>query len=220
MVQEENEINGHNNDLCPSFINSEYLEKALQKYENDPTIKVLKYSSKPAVAEGNNFVSLMLRTSITYNSESGSERTRSVIIKTVLENPESAKIFEELKFYEKEMIMYSKVLPKYEKLLNEIGDTDKMYCPAILVDFDTSTLIFEDLTSLDFTVADRKKGVDWNHVQLVVCKIAKYHALSMTLTEREGDELFKIFNTGIIQDTEGVTKFYTFMLDSFSDQVR
>lgn len=204
---------------CPSFIDEYYLEKALQNYENDPSIKVLKFTSKPAVAGGNNYVSLMLRSAITYKSNNN-EHTKSVIIKTVLTNSESAKMFKELQFYDKELIMYSKVLPKYEKLLNDIGDTDKMYSPAILVDHDNYTLIFEDLTCLDYEVADRKKGVDWEHTHLLVCKIAKYHALSMVLAEQEGDEIFEPFNKGVVQETEGATKYHTLMLQTLAEQVR
>lgn len=45
-------------------------------------------------------------------------------------------------------------------------------------------IIFEDLKSLGYTMADRHSGLDEKHCQLVLSKLGRFHAASMILAEK------------------------------------
>lgn len=192
MVETDSKI------IVPDFLNKSYLEKILQEYYKDPTIKVSKFESTLAASEaGNNYVGLVLRFKIFFHHSSNTF-VKSFIIKTTLPDPRMKEIVKNYKLFDKEMIMFETVLPKYQKIL---GKHEAAMCPeSIKMDWDNMTLVFEDLNESGFVVADRKKGLDMAHVKILIDHLAKYHACSMILAEREGTEMFKEFHTHIVND--------------------
>ncbi|XP_063696922.1 uncharacterized protein LOC134827942 isoform X2 [Culicoides brevitarsis] len=175
----------------PKFLNKSYLERILQQNEGDSSISVENFECKPAVAAGNNYASQLLRTTVKYKKD-GKCCEKSLIIKTVNANEEITKILTKSGFFEKEIIMYDRILPKFQKLLESIGDMDKIYSPAVFVDHENSTIIFNDLKQEGYELADRLNGLDEDHIRLLMRKIAKFHACSMILMEN-GEEDFSDF---------------------------
>lgn len=182
----------------PDFLNKTYLEKILQEYYKDPTIKVSKFEPTLAASEaGNNYVGLVLRFKIFFHHSSNTF-VKSFIIKTTLPDPKMKEIVKNYKLFDKEMTMFETILPKYQKIL---GKNEPAMCPeSIKMDWDNMTLVFEDLNESGFVVADRKEGVDMAHVKLLIEHLAKYHACSMIVAENEGAEVFKDFHTHIVND--------------------
>lgn len=48
---------------------------------------------------------------------------------------------------------------------------------------DLSYLVFEDLTVNGYKNVNRTLGLDYDHLKLVLCKLAKWHAASAILVE-------------------------------------
>lgn len=202
----------------PEFLNKIYLETILRNHENDPSIRVQYFECHPAVAAGNNYASLLLRTNIQYN-KNGNNLEKSLIIKTVVASPEMAQMVIENGIYQKEMVMYDRILPKFQKLLISVGDTETLFSPAIFVDIENCTLIFDDLKQIGYTLANRITGVDDKHVDLLIRKIAKFHACSMVLAQT-GSEDFKEFLESPFKD-DGLTETFMFgMYEAFLSEIR
>lgn len=204
----------------PSFLTNYYIEKALQNHYNDKSIQVQGFDYKAAVAAGNNYGSLMLRSNVKY-LQNGKKLEKSIIIKTVITDPEMVKMFEDtgVNIFQNELIMYDRILPKFHKLLESVGDTDQLFAPAIFIDYDTNTLIFHDLIKSGFKVANRLTGVDDTHVEVLTRKIAKFHACSIVLLQN-GSEDFKEFQESPFKDDNVSDAFLKGMYGAFLSQFR
>uniref|UniRef100_A0A336MJB6 CSON013154 protein n=1 Tax=Culicoides sonorensis TaxID=179676 RepID=A0A336MJB6_CULSO len=204
--------------VLPSFLTKEYLQNILQKYENDKTVQIQEFHCSPAVAAGNNYASMLLRVKIKY-TKSGYNLEKSIIVKSAVADSEMAKSIEEYGIYQREISMYDKILPKFHKLIESIDDNEKLFSPVIHVDSKTSTLIFEDLKKTGFTIADRLNGVDQNHVNLVIQKIAKFHACSMVLMESSSEE-FREFAKAPFDDSGSSLQFFDGMTEACIEKMK
>lgn len=184
----------------PPFLTEQYLESVIKHFKHDETIKVLSTNFSEAVPVGLNFASLLLRVdvTVTYIQNNGitSEEVQHLIIKTEISDPNVLLIMKRARIYSREMIMYERILPKFQKLLESIGDDDKLYSPALFVDTNTNTIILKDLSKEGFKLVPRQISCDTAHVNLLINKIAKFHACSVVLNA-QGDESFKEFDKRI-----------------------
>lgn len=62
------------------FVNSEFLQEALQNHTKDPDLRVLDFTVEPATAKGDNYMSVLYRASIDYTRKR-KKKSQSVIIK-------------------------------------------------------------------------------------------------------------------------------------------
>lgn len=205
----------------PEFLDVIYLRKILQQVHRDLTIDVLNFTIEPAVASGNNYASLLLRSHIKYtkNNKRNNIFVKRVIIKTVLADTGAAKVISDVKLYEKELVMYDRILPKFQKIMLSVGDNDQLYVPPLYIDYKNKVLIFNDLKVAGFATCDRIMGLDWDHVNLVIAKIAKFHACSMVLAE-QSDETFREFREPCIADNFIGNQFFKRMFVTCVEEVR
>lgn len=205
----------------PDFLDVKYLGKVLQTVKNDPTIDVLNFTIEPAVSSGNNYASLLLRSHIKYtkNYSRSNIFVKRVIIKTVLADSEAAKIISDVSLYDKEIVMYDRILPKFQELMRSVGDEDQIFSPALYIDHRNKALIFNDLKVEGYVTGDRIMGLDQDHVNLVIAKIAKFHACSMVLAEQT-DEKYEEFIEPCICDDYIGNKFFKRMFVTCVDEVR
>ncbi|XP_063696921.1 uncharacterized protein LOC134827942 isoform X1 [Culicoides brevitarsis] len=202
----------------PKFLNKSYLERILQQNESDSSISVENFECKPAVAAGNNYASQLLRTTVKYKKD-GKCCDKSLIIKTVVADEEMAKVMVESGIFKKELIMYDRILPKFQKLLKSIGDTEKLYSPAVFVDYENSTIIFNDLKQEGYELGDRLNGCDVDHIRLLTRKIAKFHACSMILMEN-GEEDFADFQEQPLKEDTPFENFFFGMFDACVEELK
>lgn len=201
----------------PKFLTVEYLEKILSK--DHPGIKVKSFTAAPPVAAGNNYASLILRVTAECVLD-GVKLKKSIILKTVVVNEDSAKLIEEFGAHTNEMNNYHRILPRLQALLDSIGDHEQLGARAITVDFDTKSLVFEDLKERGFNIADRKKGLSFDHLEIIVKKLAKMHACSIALEEREG-ETYEGFSKGLFpEEIQSFNNFFGNMVDVTVQQVK
>lgn len=66
-------------------------------------------------------------------------------------------------------------------------------------------IVFEDLKPLGYIMADRQNGLDEAHCRLVLNKLGKFHAASMTLHERDPKSMDK-FSYGMIKPNASRTE--------------
>lgn len=211
-MSQENE----SENLLPNWLTLEYLERILCK--NSKQVKVTSFTVKRAVPPGNNFISVLLRVTVTY-TEGTKDSKRNLIIKLVDSDPVNAKRMEEHGFYKREIIMFGRILPKITQLLEQVGDFEKIVPELLAVDYTTQTLVFEDLTEKHFQTGNCKTGIDQSHIDIIIRKIAKFHACSLLLKSQES-ETFEEFNKGLIaEDRSGPTKFFELTLTDLIEEI-
>lgn len=205
----------------PEFLDVKYLGKVLQTVNDDQTIDVLNFTIEPAVSSGNNYASLLLRSHIKYtkNNKRNNIFVKRVIIKTILADSGAAKIISDVSLYDKEIVMYDRILPKFQELLISVGDDDQLFTPALYVDHKNKALIFNDLKAEGYVTGDRIMGLDLVHVNMVIAKIAKFHACSMVLEEQSDEKYVEFIEPCICDDFIG-NQFFKRMFSTCIDEVR
>lgn len=114
--------------------------------------------------------------------------------------------------YEREMLIYTKLAPVYEKIQEEngISETDKFKF-AKFYGFNATpyeeTLLMEDLYTQGYTMYDRFKPVNWEYASKGVEELAKFHALSLAFKSAYPEiynELFEM-KQDLLQETISAT---------------
>ncbi|XP_055855054.1 uncharacterized protein LOC129918492 [Episyrphus balteatus] len=201
---------------APEWLTQDFLTKKLRIYYKDPSLQILSMSVAPATGKGENYASIMNRVSLQYIiGGDRSPRSGSYVVKSSFEGDEFAtEKISPYDIYNREMEIYEKIIPKLNALLEEIGDKDKMFPETISVEYDRSAMIFEDLTQRGYIMCDRLKGLDMDHAKMCLRKLAKMHATSAVLNEREPGT-FKTYDRGLFnRHTDNFSPFFVGILDA------
>lgn len=117
------------------------------------------------------------------------------IIKCIQTNEHFATLLQESKVFEKERLMYETVLPGIESIS---GLTFAPKC-FFIQDQPDKLIVLNDMKQLGYRMCDRKLGLDLAHCQIVVERLAKFHASSLKFAE-ENKSLMESFSTGMSTD--------------------
>ncbi|XP_067646821.1 uncharacterized protein [Eurosta solidaginis] len=182
---------------APEWLTPSYLQEALRLHHKDPKLQLHSMHVQPATGKGENYGGVLTRIKAQYRLSQNQQRVeRSFIAKTSFEaDPIASTIIAPYDIFNREMRIYEEVLPKLNDLLSEIDDPDQLFAKAIHVDYKRQLLIFEDLSARGYVIANRLHGLDMAHIKLILDKLAKMHATSAVLNERENGCL-EIYDRG------------------------
>ncbi|KAG5685050.1 hypothetical protein PVAND_014252 [Polypedilum vanderplanki] len=168
----------------PAFpwLNSDYIKTILAKYEGHENFEVNDFSIGSGSAMGENFAGVIHRVKINYTM-SGIKKEASFILKTSPQAGAVAELLENLNVYEGEVYMYHKIHNECESLLSGF----KM-APSIIY-ADENALVLEDLTTINYVLANRKERFNLTKSKLVLEKIAKFHAITAKMYENKPDSI-------------------------------
>ncbi|KAH8359984.1 hypothetical protein KR093_009931 [Drosophila rubida] len=171
---------------APEWLTENYLLDALRKFYGDQKLKITALDGCPALGRGENYGGVLTRVKAEFTKQDGKSQMGHYIIKTSFESDEfSRKAMEPYDIFNREMSIYEQILPKLKALLLEINDEEQIFAETMAVDYDRSALIFEDLSVRGFIMPDRLVGLDMKLARMVLRKLAKMHATSAVLNERE-----------------------------------
>lgn len=205
----------------PEWLTKCYMENALRNYHADPKLKVLKMQAKPALGRGENYGGVLTRVSTEFRPSKGPIQTHSYIVKTSFEGDEfSSKIMEPYDIFNREIEIYEQVLPKFKALLKEIGDPEQIFAETVTVDRNKSAMVFEDLNEKNFIMPDRLLGLDLDLTKIVLRKLAKMHACSAVLNERENKCLERYDRGMFNRHTENYAPCYVGLLEACARRVK
>ncbi|XP_011063493.1 PREDICTED: uncharacterized protein LOC105151471 [Acromyrmex echinatior] len=179
-----------------TWLNKYFMEKILRKSENDNSIQVFNIFSKPATVKGDNYLSDMIRITVEFSRSSMIKEKKSIVIKIspVLKSVRQ-KLIVEMDVFHIEMLMMSDTLDKMNKLLEP---KHRLSAKILYVQNENPTLlVIEDLAALGFRMADRLSGLDLDHSILALRGLARFHAASVALCEKEPKQK-KMYLKGII----------------------
>ncbi|XP_039313572.1 uncharacterized protein LOC105198287 [Solenopsis invicta] len=185
----------------PTWLNLCFVEKILRKSEDDNSIQVIDIFSKPATAKGDNYTSDMIRVTAEFSRDQSDRKItekKSIIIKVspILEGVRQDLVTQSGIFHI-EILMMSDTLIKMNKLL---GPKHRLSGKGLYVQSENPTLlVMEDLAPLGFRMACRLSGLDLDHTILALRGLAKFHAASVAVCEKEPKQK-EMYSRGMFSD--------------------
>ncbi|XP_076643846.1 uncharacterized protein LOC143354036 [Halictus rubicundus] len=196
----------------PSWLNVDFTERILRLSEDDSTLQVIDVFVKPATSKGDNYTSDMMRVAIEYTRMKGDKRVngkKSLIFKIepIIEGSRKD-LIEKSQIFDIEILMMTDTLKKMSDML---GPGVRLAAKIYHVRMERPLcLVMEDLATIGFRMADRQAGLDLDHSLLAIRGLARFHAASVALCEKEPKQKSK-YRKGIFNEEfpEDLTTFFT-----------
>uniref|UniRef100_A0A0A9Y152 Putative GMP synthase [glutamine-hydrolyzing] n=3 Tax=Lygus hesperus TaxID=30085 RepID=A0A0A9Y152_LYGHE len=208
-------------------MDKEWLETIMKRHDKDRSVcRIISAEYEPAVQEGENYSSVVLRAKFRVVLGSGRETTKFAIIKKIIEVEEQAKLLSEWSVFKVETKIFSEVIFHMKRLMDEYQDrNDILWCELIGYN-PYDTIILEDLNYENFRVANRRDNLDLPHCLLVLKSLGRFHAMSRVLLSKgliSNDDLKPMYMTSDSTFTSrlikgGLTQASTVMASSWSPE--
>lgn len=154
--------------------------------EDEPNVEIDNLEEEPGSGRGDNYTSMLyrIRAKGRKQTENGVwvNYERAIIYKVLPQSREHREAFKSEQLFQNEVAFYTHVWPALNKLqANDrkvFNGVAKIY--AARIDF----IAMEDLRERGFSMADRRKGLQLDHLKRALKALAGFHALSLTLREK------------------------------------
>lgn len=177
----------------------EHITNRLHKIAKSEGFSDYKIETKAGSNHGDNFLGVMTSVTLTgtrgLNGKSRAEELH-LIIKLPPSNETRQKNFKTDLVFDREVYMYSKVLPAFVRFQQEKGLSEadsflsfpKVY--SCEEDFENNTyiLIMEDLRPKNYQMWPKEKTVPLNHELLVMKELGKLHGISFAMKDQRPNE--------------------------------
>ncbi|XP_058801085.1 uncharacterized protein LOC131669904 [Phymastichus coffea] len=181
-----------------------FTEKILRESERDANLKVLSVFIKPATNKGDNYTSDMFRATVEYTRQEDKKtinQTKSLIVKV---EPLTEGVHQDLisksSLFSTEILMMTDTLARMNELLGP--DSPPLNGRGLYTQSkNPPLLVIEDLAPLGFRMADRQAGLDMDHCLLAIRNLARFHASSIALMERDPSQRTK-YSRGIFHESQ------------------
>ncbi|TMW53369.1 hypothetical protein DOY81_001573 [Sarcophaga bullata] len=161
----------------PKWIEAKLFENILE--ENVEGFKNIKeFVVKPGTVEGENYATIMLKVEIEAELKDSSTKKLTFMMKV---NHQSAEVCEKMKdqdIFDIEKGMYNDIVPEFEKLYADVGVEVKFGPKSYNLPIEQQYILLENLCHRGFKNANRLEGLDKEHTQSVLKKLAQWHAAS------------------------------------------
>lgn len=191
-----------------TWLNAEFTERVIQLAEVDSTIKVIDISVKPATNKGDNYTSDIVRVVAEFTrkqSKANVTEKKSLLFKfePILEGPRQDLIAKS-EIFNTEIFMMTNTLQKMNELLGT-----RVSAQAYYVKLERPLcLIIEDLAPLNFRMTNRQTGLDKEHATLAIQGLARFHAASVALCEKDPKQKSLYWRGMINEDNRDLISFF------------
>ncbi|KAF7997354.1 hypothetical protein HCN44_005631 [Aphidius gifuensis] len=197
--------------ILPSWLDHKFIEKILKNIENDDSICVVNINSKRASGEADNFTSLIIRLIVDFTINEKSKKLfkkKSLIVKIAQVKNGRNKEIEQMGVFNTEIMMMTSTLKEMEKIL----DDGTKLCSEYFYGQDHSpdVIIMEDLIESGFRLVDKRAGLDLQHSLFAIRNLAKFHASSVALVEKNPN-CKKQYNKGFFYITDELKEWKEFI---------
>lgn len=107
------------------WITSDFVQKVIEKSEKSKDVILESFTTKKCFNDGENFSSYMIGLNVFFQKsvENGEKQVCSsnFLLKIAIQTEEYAKIEKECLVYEREIAVYTQVLPAFERLYESVG---------------------------------------------------------------------------------------------------
>ncbi|ODN01236.1 putative tRNA (guanine(10)-N2)-dimethyltransferase [Orchesella cincta] len=212
------------------IVTADVLQDIIKGY-NKPDMKLVSFDAQPGSNIGDNYMSIMYALEIQLqNEKSGEKETLHVMLKTIPRNVFRIEMINEMKAFQKEAIIYQQVFPmlvetqKEKEVPSSELFTAWPICYATHVDGATDYLAMENLKIAGFQMGSRTAGLDFNHCNLVLRNLAKYHAISFAKFNGDRQKILEylpVLNTSMFDPESKIsTMQQQFMEQSFQNMAK
>lgn len=170
----------------PIWMNGDFFKSFIKNEVNSPRGKSFKInisSVKHAVPMGENYVSVLYRVVIEVTESNKRNRRFYFIVKYLQVEHD---FMRDMNMIGKEVIMYNDLIPKIENEFKSIDEDFQIAPKCYYAVTKPDNLVFDDLTSIGYSVQSRHVGLDLDHAYVFLIKLAKYHAASAVYQEKNG----------------------------------
>lgn len=172
---------------------SKTIRELFQKFLKENGITQEKIEIQAGTMRGDNFLGIIAKAEVTGKDKNGKDFYESYIIKSAPKSEGLRKFAPIALAYEREIYMYSTVLPAFKKFEEVkhfvVPFSTYAQCLRTSNSDKDEALIMKDMKRLGFVMQNRKRALDYNHIKLVITELAKLHAISFALRD-QNPELF------------------------------
>ncbi|XP_055695949.1 uncharacterized protein LOC129797409 [Lutzomyia longipalpis] len=206
----------------PDFLNEEYFLNILRGVENDKALTITKFEMVPGTKPGDHFASIMFKAIVSYTSRGKVVSGRSLVVKTMpVEEGLKKEMFTEMPIFDREIDMYTKILPEMKRLMESIGDHEELAPRLLFHSTDPFVLIFEDITKFGYEM--HAGFLDFDNTVKVALKLAKFHALSFYMNDNKyANKIDFPKYKGIMLTEKTIDKFQVFVdgLGTMAEEIK
>lgn len=208
----------------PEEFNSIELYNIVKDLAKLINVEEIDYNVDFISGKGDNYIANLFRLTVNVKSDDG-DNVIKLIVKTLI-NTVRQELFNEL--HKREVFVYREVISKFEKILKEFDD-DKNFklakCYMSSAEPGREVIVLEDLEEIGYQIDQNKyELVDYDHACLIFRKLAKFHALSFILENRDPEtyERLKSNCMDIIFDDDFLnrSKLKDYFTNSFNTSVK
>lgn len=185
-----------------SWMNNDYFKLVLTKFEGHDNLQISAFDVSLGTNKGENYASAIYRVNISYLLK-GEPKEATFILKANPVSSAMSEMLEEMGTFKGETHIYENVITECEKMLSNFKIAPR------LIHVDNNALVFEDLTQLDtkYTLASRKNRFDLPKAKLVLEKVAKFHAATAVIHEKNA-KLMELHQNSVIDSDETPLTFF------------
>ncbi|XP_070493318.1 uncharacterized protein [Chironomus tepperi] len=172
----------------PEFITLDFLQGIFTKHFNGSGyVKVEHFWGEFATKPGDNYASDMYRINVDYEY-SECKRRKPIILKVMPEGEIQTLVMVQNKLYPREIHTYRNLLVEIDKLLSDIDDQTK-FAPSCLYTASEPKMMlaFEDVKDKGYKVLPRNRLLNFDQSLPLMVKLAKLHAASAVLYDKNPD---------------------------------
>lgn len=166
-----------------AWITEDFLRDLLAEYEKSDQIKIIEKIVSPAVGLGNNYLSTLNRVAVKFSQNGSGEKEKNLIIKQFPRAALAQKFLRELGFFDKEVMMYSRILPEMNEILREYTQ-DAFIAPVSYPTKLENVIIMEDLKVQGYKIMDRTEQLPFQHCVEALKSLARLQVLSLVLEKK------------------------------------
>ncbi|KAL5278004.1 hypothetical protein ACFFRR_002944 [Megaselia abdita] len=190
--------------VVPDYIDEELFKKAIENECGQNSVEIDSVVITNGSGGGENYCSDILRCSVKFNLNNNvgdKSLEKSLIVK-------SMKMQENTEIPTMETHLYGVVVPEMEKIFERQG-INVSFSPKVFhsIDKPVVTMVMNDLSTDNFILEDRIKGLDEDHIRVLLKKIAQFHASSM-IVNKEKPELIESLQLSIFEKEKGDEKVF------------
>lgn len=201
----------------PTWMNEDYFQNIIQEQSNGKTFKVKSIEVQKLGGKGESYVGIMYRVGVHLDSDVA--KFRSFIVKTLPDEAIDTLGKNNYDVQGKEMQIYSQIEPQLRKILKSIDEDADIFPASPKVDEAMEVIVMEDMVEKHFVVVDRFKGLNMEHVKVVLRKLARMHAASVVVYAND-PAAFKNHDMGIFARKSDIFyQLFTSLNDSFINEV-
>ncbi|XP_078053738.1 uncharacterized protein LOC144479100 [Augochlora pura] len=166
--------------------------------KDEPDVEINSLEEEPGSGRGDNYTSMLYRIRVKgqqrRETTSGSiewiNYERAIIYKVLPRSREHREAYKSELLFRNEVAFYEYVWPTLNKLQTDgnivFNGVAKIYAARI------DLIAMEDLRERGFKMADRRKGLELDHLKRALKALAGFHALSLTLRETRPEEFARL----------------------------